>query len=121
MNEQPEGSNMRYICLDTDSDGTGCWTITHPMIGTLYHIEVIADNEDMGLQLTDLRNDAVIDCDSFLVSALDELIEEADDDRAFRQMIESMAFDDLEPADRELFLASIASKCLQWILDRKNL
>ena len=42
------------------------------------------------------------------------------EDEAFRQMIESDDFDDLDPTERERFLLGIADRCIKWVLDRDN-
>ena len=111
------------IFLDPNETGEGNWVISHPTIGTLYHIAIIADNEDMAIELTDLRNERVIDVDSWMIADLAPMPPtptESIEEMAFRQLIETTAFDDLEPDDREFFLLGVAKLCITWVTDRND-
>lgn len=112
---------MTTLYLLTNDDGSGDWVIQHPDLGPLYKLLVDRDEGDeFSMTLVDLRNDRIIDEDTLTATSDAEVTTESPEAQAFRNLIETSTFDDLDPDDRELFLLGVAQLCLTWITDRKN-
>ena len=112
---------MTILNLHTGDDGSGDWLLNHPNLGLLYKLLVNRnEGNEFSMTLVDLRNDRIIDEDTLSASLWPDLTGESLEEQAFRNLIETIAFDDLEPDDREFFLLGVAKLCITWVTDRNN-